>query len=275
MIMLAARLPAAVGVNVTPIVQLPLTATELPQVLVSAKSLALEPVKATPLTVRAALPVLLSVTLCAALVEPKARLLKVRLLTDTLARGAEPVPVRVTAWGLLAALSRRVKEPVRVPDAVGAKVTLKVQLPPAATELPHVPLTVKSLLLAPVTCVLVMVRAALPVLFSVSVWAGLVAPTDWLLNAREEALRLTTGPVPVPARVTVWGVLGALSAIVTAAERAPGEAGENVTAIVQLAPAATLLPQVFDGAKSLALVPVTAMLLTVKAAVPVFVSVTG
>src|SRR4051812_39177218 len=46
--------------------------------------------------------------------------------------------------------------------------------------------------------------------------------------------------------------------MVIEAERAPTNAGAKVTDIVQLAPAATLLPQVLVWRKSDALVPVTA-----------------
>jgi hypothetical protein len=45
-----------------------------------------------------------------------------------------PVPLSVTVWGLPAALSVTVRAPVRLPVAVGVKVTLIVQLEPAATE---------------------------------------------------------------------------------------------------------------------------------------------
>ena len=49
--------------------------------------------------------------------------------------------------------------------------------------------------------------------------------------------------VPVPVRLTVWGLAGALSAIVTEAVRLPLAEGVKVTLIVQVAPAATELPQ--------------------------------
>src|SRR6266851_5517223 len=67
MLKVPVRVPDAVGVNVTPMVQLAPAATELPQVFASAKS----PLAAILLViVRAALPVLDSVTVCAALVVP-------------------------------------------------------------------------------------------------------------------------------------------------------------------------------------------------------------
>ena len=53
--------------------------------------------------------------------------------------------------------------------AVGVKVTLIVQLPPAATELPQVLVWAKSPGFVPVSAILVMVKAELPVLFRVMV----------------------------------------------------------------------------------------------------------
>ncbi len=55
----------------------------------------------------------------------------------------------------------------------------------------------------------------------------------------------------------------------TEAERGPAEVGVKVTEIVQLAPTATVVPQLLVSLKSAALVPVTAMPLIESAAVPV------
>jgi len=49
-----------------------------------------------------------------------------------------PMPLSVTFCGLPLALSVMLSAAVRVPDAVGLKVTLTVQLAPAANELPQV-----------------------------------------------------------------------------------------------------------------------------------------
>ncbi len=120
-------------------------------------------------------PVLVSVTVCAALVVPTVWLAKVSEVTERLAVvvGAVPVPVRLTVCGLPEALSVMLKVPVRVPDAVGVNVTLMVQLAPAATEPPQVSVSAKS----PLAAILpVIVRAALPLLDSVTVCAALVVP---------------------------------------------------------------------------------------------------
>jgi hypothetical protein len=135
----AARLPAAVGVNVTLIVQLAPPATLAPHVFVCEKSPAFVPVIAM-LVIDSGPPVLLNVTTCGALALPTAWLAKLKLLTERLTEGGgfEPVPDSPTECGLPGALSVIVTAPVRFPAAVGVKVTLMVQLAPAATLEPHV-----------------------------------------------------------------------------------------------------------------------------------------
>ena len=98
---------------------------------------------------------------------PTTWLAKVRLVGERLTAGAVPVPVRLTLWGLPVALSARVRDAVRVPLAAGINVTLTEQLALAASELPQVLVSVKSLALAPVSVMLVMLIAELPVLFRV------------------------------------------------------------------------------------------------------------
>jgi hypothetical protein len=67
----AARAPGAFGVNVIPMLQLAPAATPLPHgaVCVSAKSPGFVPVNAIVFTVKADVPVLVRITVCAALVE--------------------------------------------------------------------------------------------------------------------------------------------------------------------------------------------------------------
>jgi hypothetical protein len=89
---------------------------------------------------KAALPVLLKVTVCAVLVTSTDWLPKARLVGERLTRAdvAVPVPERLTFCGLPVALSVRVTAALRVPLAAGVNLTLIVQLAPPATELPHV-----------------------------------------------------------------------------------------------------------------------------------------
>ena len=225
----ALRLPADAGVKVTLIVQLLSAATEAPQLLVTVKSLALAPVAAIPAMFNAALPVLFRVTDCAALVVPRFWLGKVRVLVVRLTVGLEPVPVRVTICGPPAALSEMVTAAVRLPTAVGVKITLIVQLPCAASELPQVEVSGKSATLAPVTVMLVKVRVALPLLVTVTVWAGALVPSNWLPKVRMPAERPTPPERPVPVRFTVCGLPAALSVNTTEAVRVPAALGVNVT----------------------------------------------
>jgi hypothetical protein len=90
---------------------------------------------------------------------------KVSELVERLATAvAKPVPVRLTDWVAGLALSVMVKVPVLVPVVVGLKVTLMVQLALAATLEPQVLVWEKS----PLTVMLVMLRATLPGLLSVT-----------------------------------------------------------------------------------------------------------
>ncbi len=85
------------------------------------------------LTPIGAFPVLLKVMACGALLVVMGWLAKVKLVGDTLAMGAAvPVPVKLMVCGLPAALSAMETEAIRVPVAVGVKVTLRVQFAPAA-----------------------------------------------------------------------------------------------------------------------------------------------
>src|SRR5258705_11485587 len=91
---------------------------------------------------------------------------------------------------------------------------------------------------------LVMVSNASPVFVSVTVCAALVVPTLREPKLKLVGERLTTGAVPVPVRLTICGLPVASSVIVMVPVRVPVAVGVNVTLIVQLAPAATEVPQV-------------------------------
>jgi hypothetical protein len=197
-----------------------------------------------------------------------------------------PVPVKPTVCVLPATpllLSVMVSVPLSAPVAVGEKVTLIVQEPPAATgllveQVVPVEATAKALAFVPVIAMLLMVSAAVPVvLLRVTACDPLVVPTIWLPNGRLDGETLATGAVPVPVRLTVC-VLPVtpllLSVMVSVPLSSPVAVGEKVTLIVQEPPAATglVVEQVVPveaTAKALAFVPVIAMLAIVSAAVPV------
>ena len=95
---------------------------------------------------------------------PTACAAKVKEVGERLTTGAVPVPVRLTDWVAGLALSVMVTAPVLVPVAVGLKVALSVQLALAARLEPQVLVWEKS----PLVVMLVMLRAALPVLLRVT-----------------------------------------------------------------------------------------------------------
>ncbi len=133
----ALRMPFAVAVNVTLTEQLAPGATLAPQVLVCAKSLLLVPVVAMLVMVSAASPAFERVKDLGALEVLTCWFPNERLVGERLTAGAVPVPVRLTICGLPLASSVTVIAPLLVPVAVGVKVTLIAQFPPAATELPQ------------------------------------------------------------------------------------------------------------------------------------------
>ena len=93
-----------------------------------------------------------------------------------------------------------------------------------------------------------MLKVVLPVLVRVMARAALVW-ISWFPKAKLVGERLTAAAgaaallVPVPLRLTVWGLPEALSAMLSAAVRVPLAEGLKVTLIVQMSSAAIELPQ--------------------------------
>src|SRR2546425_227538 len=110
------------------------------------------------------------------LVVPTSCLLKVRAVGERVRGGVTPVPVRLTFCGLLVAASVIVSVAVRVPDAVGEKVMLKLQFELAARLEPHVLVCEKSPGLLPVNTTPLIATAMLELLLRVTVWAALALP---------------------------------------------------------------------------------------------------
>src|SRR5260370_28849996 len=91
---------------------------------------------------------------------------------------------------------------------------------------------------------LLMASGAAPVFFTVTM-CELAVLSGSLGNARLVGVNVTAGnapALPVPVRVTECGLPLALSVTVTLAVRVPIAIGENVTAILQLKPAASVAP---------------------------------
>src|SRR6266478_5033066 len=113
-------------------------------------------------------PEFVSVTVCGLVVTLTTTLPNVRLVGANAtagAGGAIPMPDRSTLLGLVAAFVVNVKLADRDPSTVGVKVVLTVQVPLAAKLAPQVLLAmVKSEVFAPVSAILLIVSAAVPVL---------------------------------------------------------------------------------------------------------------
>jgi hypothetical protein len=123
--MVPPRDQVVVGVKVTVIVQDEFTATiPVVQLSVSEKS----PVESMSLIVKPAVPVLLTVTVCVALLFPTNTPLKLRLAGVSVTTGATPVPLKDTLCGLPEALSAMLTVDVPLPVLVGVKTTLIAQL---------------------------------------------------------------------------------------------------------------------------------------------------
>jgi hypothetical protein len=136
----AAKLAAEAGVNVTEMEQLAFAASELPQVLVWAKSVGLVPVIEIPEIVNAALPVFLSMTVCAGDVVP-VLVVKLSELGESETAGAAaavPVPLKVTVCGDPVALSATESVAAKLAAEAGVNVTEMEQLAFAASEFPQV-----------------------------------------------------------------------------------------------------------------------------------------
>src|SRR5947199_81298 len=146
---------------------------------------------------------------------------------------------------------------LRSPAEEGVNVTELVQLPSVVTIVPRALICTIFPYSTLFRSIVVMLRAVLPGLLKVMVWAALVVATFWLANVRldGESDACATA-VPVPLNPAACGDPVALSVMLTAALRAPAAVGVKVTEIVQLPPAATLDPQVLVWAKSPPFVPV-------------------
>src|SRR5207253_867296 len=121
------------------------------------------------------------------------------------------------------------------------------------------------------------VKAAAPVFVSVTVIGALVVASSWLPKSRLVGANPTPGAVPFPLSVMICGLPPALSVSDSVPVRAPEAVGVKVTLLLQFAPAGQVL-EFFPTRRSSDLVaaksPEGANELIVKAAAPVFVSVT-
>jgi len=149
--------PVTVGVKVTLTVQLLPEASELPQLLVCVKYAVVAMLVMDRLA--PPLPMLVNVTVLAALGTPTAWLAKVRLLAERIAAAVAVTP----ASGTIRVLSERLfvmfRNPVGYPTAAGVKVTLIEQLAPAGRLPRQLLVSAKSEAFGPLVAMLVMLSA--------------------------------------------------------------------------------------------------------------------
>lgn len=145
--------------------------------------------------------------------------------------GVVPVPFRVVDCGDPDALSATCSVAEKAAAEAGVNVTEIVHLEPAASDCPHVLVSLKSLGFAPAMAMPLMLRVALPVFESVAVCAAVVVP-DTAVNANVPGVSEATGAgggVPVPISVADCVVGVALSVTVSVAVKLVAEVGVNVT----------------------------------------------
>ena len=142
MLTYASRVPVAVGLNVTLIMQLALAAMLVPQVLAWEKSPAFTPVMLIPVKFNCVPPTLVSVTFWGTLVVPTCWSPKSNFFVES--ETTVPVPVNGTASGLAGSELLMANPAFLRPFAVGVKVAEIVQLAFAANVDPQELVSPKS-----------------------------------------------------------------------------------------------------------------------------------
>ena len=176
--------------------------------------------------------------------------------------------------GEILALSVMVIVAVSAPDAAGAKCPWIEQLTPTARLDPQVLPNTNEDASVPVTAMLVIVTAEVPVSVTVTACDPLAMPTSTEPYERLAAESVTGGTKPVPVNAIVCGEVLALSVMVIVATNAPPFAGAKCPWMLQLAPAARLAGQLLANTNEDASVPVTAMLVIESAVVSLLVNAT-
>jgi len=198
-----------------------------------------------------ALPVFFTVTTWASLAVARTVLGKLRAVELRVIAGtATPVPVRVTFCGEPVALSATERLAVSAPATAGLKAIEMVQEAPIASVVPQVlAVWTKEVGSVPVRVMppeVIVSGVVVLVFFRVATWAAVSTPIVVLAKVRVAGVRVTVGAGnPVPVRVTFCGEPVALSATERLAVSVPAAAGLNATEMVQEAPTASVVPQVF------------------------------
>src|SRR5215469_4035504 len=237
--------PACMGAKTTPVVQLVPAASVVPQVFWTSENCA---VSASSNPAASVPPLLVTVTVCAALVWP------VAVAGNPICAGVAfkpaadwPVPFKFTVAAFTCSVEEvMVSVACADPVAAGVKVTCIVQLAPAARSLPQVVVPVAKLLApGPVIWKPTFAMGAPPELVTLRVCGALAMPTCRPVNARLAGLTAKAGGLsPVPCRLTVC--VRKMSATVSVPAWLPEAVGRNTTLIEQLAGPVSCVVQLFD-----------------------------
>ncbi len=150
-----------------------------------------------------------------------------------------------------------------------------MQVAPAVNVAPQVFSARNDVALVPPSVMESSSTVAVPEFVSVTVCTAELLPTFSVPNARVVVLSFSAGTaVPVPVSVTFCGDPVALSVMVSVPVSAPAAVGLKATYTEQEAFAASVAAQPFRSTNDVALVPPSAIELSVTLAVPVLVSVT-
>jgi hypothetical protein len=163
------KLEAMLGVNVIEMLQVPDGATLLEHVLAAEKLAALAPPSVMPLIFSGAVPLLVTVTVCAAEVDSAAAVKLSELALRVIAgvAGKAPVPVSEITCGEPAALSITSTAAAKLPLAAGVKVTDIEHDAAGARLAPQLFVSAKTAAFAPAIVIPLIESAAVPVLVSV------------------------------------------------------------------------------------------------------------
>jgi hypothetical protein len=134
--------------------------------------------------VSGAVPVLVTVTVCDALVVLMVWFPKITDVGDRLTAEAVPVPPKVTVADVAGGATLMFRVAAFTPVVVGAKAMLAVQLAPAARLAPQVVPEVNWDRSTPPNWIPLKVIATPPVFWMVTVWPAPVVLIAWLPNAR-------------------------------------------------------------------------------------------
>jgi hypothetical protein len=165
--------PTLVGEKATRMMQLELASKLGGQLLASTKSAAPVPLSAIEVKATGIVLLLVTVMVCAVLVDFAEMVPKLSVVAERLkAVALTPVPLKVTVWVVGVALSVKTSVADLLPVVVGAKRTRMVQLPPMASDVGQLLISANDVGLLPPKVTEVRESALVPVFVRVRVSAA-------------------------------------------------------------------------------------------------------